>query len=795
MIIAFLYVTGVFDMNMEVEQTNPSSHHEDQAGDNDRSNWRRRLRLRKSSALSPTVKGPIEQQKVDKELTKESSQNEQKDHQVVDTASSKLTFTCSDCKDGTKFSPDGLLKHFKNFHGGKGCPPSFPCNMCSFVDSDFTTLQQHYLKHKHSRLPCETCNDKGLQTPSQLTKHCKMHNSQYQCEKCKFSTKGFTPFLHNSCPHSTVPAIDSSEKSGVKTMNGELNGNLLADAAGEPQKDALLKHMTPTCHRGWSRRNWWKNRDVSPKQPKRSSPDDKFLIPKSEIQWTSAKYLPFSAAGLLDEHGELLNPTRTLEETKQFLERTVNCGTKWPLTLKCEPDLSSLSCPGPFLSESKMHRCVTPLPVLNSENELSGLMEKNNISVPPDCTTKVVGFKMVDGKKHLVVKVLPSTKPEVSSDTAEESAELNQEVRNNTQLDPHIERPSDPMCSESGNIITVDSTINSYDSTSTSYQPKEQGLGEEKDQDTIGDAPQVDNTDNDCSNDQCAISESPDAPAQLTLSGIEEVFHVVNQTEKPASPELMFNSNDAIDLNEENVDVPREVRSVREAYIPTLQTDMQEISDPHTDYQEKAASDHEEINSEPSTSQDDMSCVEARSSSTSSDFGSMEEGINSQLLPLMSEKDRSPDIYVNNMDKISGEEATIIQPSLESWNKQKMEKGLNSPTSQNGVAMLESNIIDPIVASPHKNTTDSLFISPHEHGSLFFQDSGDENTNNIDPRYAHIPLDQKCTVETVEEPSFPQLPLEDSCHNPDLHQTLEELPDTTVSHLLDDSEVTYRGKQ
>lgn len=797
MIIAFLYVIGVFDMNMEVEQTNPGSHNEDQAGDNDRGNWRRRLRLRKSSALSPTVKCPIEQQKVDKELTKESSQNEQKDHHVVDTASSRLTFTCSDCKDGTRFSPDGLLKHFKNFHGGKGCPPSFPCDMCSFVASDFTTLQQHYLKHKHSRPTCETCNDKGLQTPSQLTKHCKTHNNQYQCEKCKFSTKGLTHFLHNSCPHSTVPAIDSSEKSGVKSMNGELNRNLLADAAGEPQKDAILKHVTTTCHRGWSRKNWWKNRDVAPKQPKHSSPDIKFLSPKSEIQWTSAKYLPFSAAGLLDENGELLNPTRTLEETKQFLERTVNCGAKWPVTLKCEPDLSSLPCPGPFLSEPKMNRCVTPLPVLNSGNELSGLMEKNNISVPPDCTTKVVGFKMVDGKKHLILKVIPSTKPEVSSDTAEEPAELNQEERNDIQLDPHIERPSDPMCSESGNITTVDSTINSYDSTSTSHQPKEQGLGEEKDQDTIGDAPHVDNTENDCSNDQCAISESLDAPALLTLSGTEEVFNVVNQTknEKPASPEVMFNSNDTIDLNEENVDVPREIRSVREADIPTLQTDMQEISDTHTGYQEKAARDHEEINSEPSTSQDDMNCVDDLSSSTSSDFSSMEEGINSQLTPLMSEKDKSPDIYTNNMDKMSGEEATIIQPSLDSWNEQKMEKILNSPTNQNGVAMLESNIIDPTVASPHKNTTDSLFISPREHGSLFFQDSGDENTNNIDPGYAHVPLDQKCTMETLEEPYLALISLEDSCHNPDLYQTLKELPVTAVSNLLDDSEVTYGGKQ
>lgn len=790
-IIAFFCscVTGVYEMNMEVEQTNPSSHNEDHAGDNDRGNWRRRLRLRKSSASSHAVKSTIEEQTADKELTKESSQKKHKDHQVVDTANSKPTFTCSDCKDGTRFSPDGLLKHFKNFHGGEGQPPSFPCDMCSFVASDFTSLQQHYRKLKHSRLTCETCNDKGLQMPFQFTKHCKTHTKQYQCEKCKLSTKDLTPYsLHSS--------TDSGEKTAVKPTNGELNRNLLADAAGEPQKDVLLKHLTTACHQGWNRKNWWKNRDAAQKQPKRTAPDIKFLVPKSEIQWTSAKFLPFSAAGLLDENGELLHPTRTLEETKQFLERTVKCGKKWPVTLEGEPDLSSLSCPGPFLSEPKMKRCVTPLPVLNSESELSGLMEKNNISVPPDCTTKVVGFKMVDGRKHLVLKVIPSIKPDVSSDTGEDPARLNREEGNDLQLDPHIERASDQMCSESGTITTAASTVNGYNSTSTSHQSGKQGLDEEDDQDTIGHASQLDNTEsNQCSDDQCSSSESPDAPVQVTLSGIEEDLKLGSQTknETPASPEVMVNSKDKNDPTG-NADVPMEVRSVREADMQTPPTAMQELSDTpkHTDCQDKVARDYKEMNSEPPTSQD---CVADPSSSASSDFGSMEEGINSQLITLMSEKDASSDIYQENMNKNSWEETPIIHSSLNSWNEQNTEKVLNSPTNKDTVVMLESNIIDPTVASPQKNTTGSLFISPSEHGSPFFQDSGDESTNNIDPRYAHVPLEQMCTMESVEEHYLALLSPEDSCHNPDQYQTLEELPVTTISHLLDDSEVTHRGKR
>ncbi|XP_053357396.1 uncharacterized protein LOC128528543 [Clarias gariepinus] len=776
---------------MEMEQTNPNGYNEDQAGDSDGGNWRRRLRLRKSSAHA--VNSSVEQQKFDKALTKESSQTEQKNHQVIDSANSKLTFTCSDCKDGTRFSPDGLLKHFKNFHGGKGHPPCFPCDMCSFVASDFTTLRQHYPKHKHSRLTSEPCNDKGFQMPFQLTKHCETHTNQYQCKECMLTTKELNQF-HKSCTHNTAPTIDSSEKSSAKPTNGELNRSLLADAAGEHQKVTPVKHETTACHRGWSRRNWWKNRDHVTKPNKPPATDIKFPIPQSDIpQWPSANFLPFSAAGLLDENGELLHPTRTLEETKQFLEKTVNYGKTWPVTLKGEPDLSCPSCPGTLDSEPKMKRCATPLPVPNSGNELSGLMEKNNISVPPDCTTRVVGFKIVDGKKHLVLKVIPSTKPEVPSDTGEKPAGLSQEGRNDIQLDSHIERPSDQICSESGTITIADSNINGYDSTSNSGQPKKQGLGKEEDQEIIGNAPQVDNTENECSNGQCVCSEGLDPPAQLTLSGIKDI-NVESQTknEKTASPEVTFDDTD--ELSGENVDAISDICSVREADIQPVQANVQKINDlpKHTDNQGRAARDYQEIHPEPSTSQDHIRCVEHLSSSTSSDFGSMKEGMNAQLLTVMSEKDRSSKIYSKNMDNIgkSGEKATIIQFPLDYWNEQRTEKVLN--TDQNGAALLESNIIDPTVAPPHGNTIEALFISPSENGNLFFQESGDEHTNRIDPRHAHVPLDQNCTMETVDDPSL-SLSLEDACHNRDLYQTLEELPVTTVNHLLDDSEVTYRG--
>ncbi|XP_056327238.1 zinc finger protein 518A [Danio aesculapii] len=147
--------------------------------------------------------------------------------------------------------------------------------------------------------------------------------------------------------------------------------------------------MAAACRQKWSRRNWWKKRESSSiEENNYLSQDLKLLQPKPEPQWPST---------LLDTNSILLDPEKTLEETKQFLQRTVVSGKKWSVSLKDEQDFAR-----------------PPLNGINhwrfGKDKLSGLMEKNNITVPPDCTTKVVGFKMVDGKKHLVLRVIPSDK-------------------------------------------------------------------------------------------------------------------------------------------------------------------------------------------------------------------------------------------------------------------------------------------------------------------------------------------------------------------------------------------------
>ncbi|XP_016393957.1 zinc finger protein 518A-like [Sinocyclocheilus rhinocerous] len=349
-----------------------------QFGNEERGIWHKRLRLRKTSFSFPTEQNTVKEEKNVTACGWKVTGKSKKWPRCLQAAN---TFTCSSCNDGISFRPGELTMHFKIAHGGKGSPPMFPCNMCGFSTPVFTTLQQHRMQHEDCLFACEICDDYVQQTLPQLTKHCQTHhalNGQYYCPKCKLSFQEIKQFVcHSSC---------------------------ISD--GNARKNDLLKHMAAACRQRWSRKNWWRKR-AHVKQDNNLSQGFKYLLPKPEPQWASP-LLPFSTPGLLDNHGVLLDPEKTLEEAQQFLERTVCSGKNWPASLKSE-QAATTSHP----SQTNAKRWATPH---TGKDKLSGLMEKNNISVPPDCTTKVVGFKMVGSKKHLVLKVIPSKKRDVSKD-------------------------------------------------------------------------------------------------------------------------------------------------------------------------------------------------------------------------------------------------------------------------------------------------------------------------------------------------------------------------------------------
>lgn len=143
--------------------------------------------------------------------------------------------------------------------------------------------------------------------------------------------------------------------------------------------------------------------------------------PVKDKQWMSQSSLCLLGGGLLDDYHRLPQPQRTLEETQQFLQRALSAENglkKWTKAPTTDQHNTSKAITATSQTEkiSKPEKKLSP-----SSGDLSTssdtLMVKNKISIPPNCTTKPMGFKMVDGKKLLVLKVIPSTRQGIQDRT------------------------------------------------------------------------------------------------------------------------------------------------------------------------------------------------------------------------------------------------------------------------------------------------------------------------------------------------------------------------------------------
>lgn len=620
-----------------------------QVGNEERGIWHKRLRLRKSSFSFPAEQNTVKEEENVTALGQKETKKPKKGQPAVNT------FICSACNDGISFRPAELMMHFKIVHGGKGNPPTFPCDMCGFSTPVFATLQQHRMHHEDGLFTCEICNDNVQQTLPQLTKHCQTHhslNGQYYCPKCKLSIQEIEQFLCHSC---SAPIISNHEES---ITNGKLE-----------QKNDLLKHMAAACRQRWSRRNWWRKRTQACKKDDNPSQEFKFLLPKPEPQWAS-QLLPLSTPGLLDNQGMLLDAEKTLEETQQFLERTVCSGKKWPVSLKSEHDLVDPPCP----SKPNAKQCCTPHPGLRrtGKDKLTGLMEKNNISVPPDCTTKVVGFKIVDGRKHLVLKVIPSNKPDTS--TPVESSRV---VKPTNQQD------------ESKDTSTVNASGNCSHAqvTPARSQRKKQ---------------------------ECVDQQ------EFLSSVVERIKSQRNQEPTECSAPVNLNAFNHRKTKTETKKLHIHAKSVK-------------------DSQDKTLSESEE--NFPAC-QGDSGCH----SDLTSDTGSSEERCSSRLLAAAFDKEHNLTL-----------DSDIIR--------------LHSNTDSCSISGFDC--ISPSSRSPLKDLTESLCHFQSEDEGLLFHSRADERTNNTDPGDSPVPVGQRdCERENFSAP--------------DLYQTVDELPLTTVSHLLDE---------
>ncbi|CAJ1080468.1 zinc finger protein 518A isoform X2 [Xyrichtys novacula] len=331
-----------------------------------------------------------------------------------------LSFECSVCKDGSTYSPNDLLKHFRAAH--KGTLPTYPCDLCSFFTNEFPALQRHRIEHRNTLVTCELCNDDVQYSLLLLTRHyimCHSLNGQFYCDWCEFTTMDAGTFVqhihhHNESPWKCTKCrhISLSEEDHQKHMkahSGTFPFTCQICGYGAARSEYLKKHTAAVHKEEADRRNAWRSVEDNI-SPTNSSTGFKLLLKKSESQEAQRiSKLNCLSGTLSNQNGRLIKPEISLDET-HFVDGTGakkdKIWSKGPHNIEQSVPVMLQDCENSASSEATAH---------TSPNGLTVLMVKNKISLPPNCTTKVMGFKMVEGKKHLVLKVIPTAKQDPST--------------------------------------------------------------------------------------------------------------------------------------------------------------------------------------------------------------------------------------------------------------------------------------------------------------------------------------------------------------------------------------------
>lgn len=328
-----------------------------------------------------------------------------------------LSFECSVCKDNTTYSPNDLLKHFRVTH--KETLPTYPCDLCCFVTHEFPALQRHRIEHRNTLVTCELCNDGVQYSLLLLTRHyimCHSQNGQFNCDWCEFITFDAGTFVqhihhHNEspwkclkCRHMSLSEEDYQKHE--KAHSGTFPFTCQICGYGAGRSEYLKNHVTAVHKEETERRTLWLSTEESSTLV--TSANLNILLKKSESQDAEGISKVSCVSGsLLNQNGCLNKAEISLEETYHSVDKAV--ATKENKT----------SIKGSHNTEQTLLQECDSFAGFDdtgntNPNALTVLMVRNKISLPPNCTTKVMGFKMVDGKKHLVLKVIPTVKQDSS---------------------------------------------------------------------------------------------------------------------------------------------------------------------------------------------------------------------------------------------------------------------------------------------------------------------------------------------------------------------------------------------
>ncbi|XP_071337409.1 RE1-silencing transcription factor [Trachinotus anak] len=323
-------------------------------------NWRKRLHLRETAVQPPTMqsedkRGPKkiaeewEQSKV-WPSSKKTPQEAQQSQSRTNDSGNTLRFTCSQCRDNSEYIPKDLVRHFEEKH--RGSPPVFSCHVCAFNAHEFSCLQVHLLSHKDTFSSCSICNDNVQRTWPEFSAHltmCHCQNGKYSCETCqRFSTGDVKVFLEHMYVHNLglegadddLPLLTKDKNQfGPKTTTQTLRCQHCGYEAS--QKWLITKHVKAVhvCQNGNQRKKKKELHSIAVK-PNDPIPKMKPRLTRSAVRemcWLTQDCLSLPGREFLDKYCHLSDPQTTLEETQQFLMKSVAGETgdqKWTKALK-----------------------------------------------------------------------------------------------------------------------------------------------------------------------------------------------------------------------------------------------------------------------------------------------------------------------------------------------------------------------------------------------------------------------------------------------------------------------------
>lgn len=365
--------------------------------------WHRRFRLRKTADQPPTMQsgdkpGP---KKIAEEWEKStvwpsSKKPPQAAGQRANDNENPLRFTCSLCRDAAEYLPKDLVGHFEENHAG--IPPVFSCHMCTFSAREFSYLQVHLLSHKDTFPSCAVCEDNVQRTWSEFRAHLTAHHFQdgnYSCKICQeFSTGDVGLFLEHAYAHHLTPDGRKQEtdkfvlKAAARTSrcqhcSYEVSRKLLIN------NDIRAVHI---CSGGDPRRARTEGVRPVPAKPNDSSPKVKLRLTRSAVRemcWLTQDCLSLPGREFLDKYCHLSDPHTTLEDTQEFLMKSVAGETghpEWTEALKS------------VLSNVPQEINLRPMSdggKVSNSSDLAVLTVENKITVAPNGAAYCKKFKAV----------------------------------------------------------------------------------------------------------------------------------------------------------------------------------------------------------------------------------------------------------------------------------------------------------------------------------------------------------------------------------------------------------------